>query len=61
GYVTQIGLDENDEIIGYQFIHFGKMMDMIKKGVDAAEAMEKAKGQYGRFDDAARKIDPRHE
>ncbi|MGL4345548.1 MAG: iron-sulfur cluster assembly scaffold protein, partial [Cellulosilyticaceae bacterium] len=36
GYVTQIGLDENDEIIGYQFIHFGKMMDMIKKGVDAA-------------------------
>lgn len=61
GYVTEIGLDENDEIIGYRFIHFGKMMDMIKKGTDAAEAMEKATGQYGRFDDAVRKIDPRHE
>lgn len=61
GYVTKLGVDENDEIIGYQFIHFGKMMDMIKKGIDATEAMEKATGQYGRFDDAVRTIDPRHE
>lgn len=61
GYVTKIGVDSNDEIIGYQFIHFGKMMDMIKKGVEAAEALEKATGQYGRFDEAVRKIDPRHE
>lgn len=61
GYVTKIGVDSNDEIIGYQFIHFGKMMDMIKKGTDAAEALEKATGQYGRFDEAVRKIDPRHE
>lgn len=61
GYVTEIGLDENDQIIGYKFIHFGKMMDMIKKGIDAQEALEKATGQYGRFDEAVRKIDPRHE
>ena len=53
--------DENGEIIGYRFIHFGKMMDMIKKGIAPAEALEKATGQYGRFDDAVRKIDPRHE
>lgn len=61
GYVTEIALDENDQIIGYKFIHFGKMMDMIKKGMDAQEALEKATGQYGRFDEAVRKIDPRHE
>ena len=61
GYVTEVGVDENGEIIGYRFIHFGKMMDMIKKGIAPAEAMEKAIGQYGRFDDAVRKIDPRHE
>ncbi|MEF9958871.1 MAG: iron-sulfur cluster assembly scaffold protein [Niameybacter sp.] len=61
GYVTKIGVDENNEIIGYQFIHFGKMMDMIKKGTDATEAMQKATGQYGRFDEAVRQIDPRHE
>ena len=36
-------------------------MDFLKKGVPAEEALEKAKGQYGRFDDAAKYIDPRHE
>ena len=37
------------------------MMDMIKKGIDANEALEKAKGSYGRFAGAAKYIDPRHE
>ena len=61
GYCTRIALDENDEIIGYEFVHLGKMMEMIKKGVEAAEALEKAKGQYGRVADAVKIIDPRHE
>ena len=61
GYVTKVALDEDDEIIGYKFVHLGKMMDMIKKGVDANEALEKASGQYGRVDGAAKLIDPRHE
>ncbi|MDF2596729.1 MAG: hypothetical protein K0R69_3070 [Clostridia bacterium] len=61
GYVTEIALDNEDQIIGYRFIHFGKMMDMIKKGMDANEAIQKATGQYGRFDEAVRKVDPRHE
>ena len=61
GYITDIALDENDEIIGYKYVNFGKMMDFIKKGDDANTAIEKAKGQYGRVADAARLIDPRHE
>ena len=61
GYVTHIGLDENGEIIGYEFVHLGKMMDMIKKGTDANEALKKATGKYGRFDEAATVIDPRCE
>ncbi len=61
GYVTEIGLDEDKEIIGYKFIHFGKMMDMIKTGMEAAEAMEKATGTYGRFADAVKTVDPRQE
>jgi len=36
-------------------------MEMIGKGMDANEAKEKATGQYGRFDEAAKVIDPRHE
>ena len=61
GYITKIAIDENNAIIGYKFVHLGKMMEMIKKGVDANEALEKASGQYGRVDDAAKLIDPREE
>lgn len=59
GYVTQIGLDENDEIIGYQFVQLGIMMDLITKGVDAQTALTKASGTYGRFAEAVKTINPR--
>ena len=61
GYITELALDENDEIIGYKYVNFGKMMDFIKAGNDAQTALEKASGQYGRVADAARMIDPRKE
>lgn len=61
GYVTHIALDENDEIIGYEYVNFGKMMDAVKNGVDANQAIKDATGSYGRFDEAAKVIDPRKE
>ncbi len=61
GYVTRIALDKEDRIIGYEFVHLGKMMESIRKGVAAQDAMEKAKGSYGRFADAAKYVDPRKE
>lgn len=61
GYCTRMALDANDEVIGYEFVHLGKFMDMVKKGMDANEALEKAKGSYGRFKDAVKYIDPRNE
>ena len=61
GYITKLAVDEEGQIIGYKFVHLGKMMESIAKGMDANEAMEKASGQYGRVDDAAKLIDPRHE
>ena len=61
GYVTGLALDENDEVIGYQFVSLGKMTDFIKNGDDPNTAWEKAKGQYGRVADAVKIIDPRKE
>ncbi len=61
GYVTRMALDKDDQVIGYEFVSFGKMTDFIKKGDDAATAYEKAMGKYGRFDDAVKYIDPRKE
>jgi NifU-like protein involved in Fe-S cluster formation len=61
GYVNRIALDEKNQIIGYEFINLGKMMDFIKKGDDANKALEKSKGTYGRFANAAKYVDPRKE
>ena len=30
GYITEIGLDENDQIIGYKYVNIGKMMQKYK-------------------------------
>ena len=59
GYVTRMALDENDEVIGYEFVSLGKMTDFIKKGMEPNEAYQKAMGKYGGFDGAAKYIDPR--
>lgn len=61
GYITKLALDSNNEVIGYEYVNLGKMMDLIKAGTDANEAVKKATGKYGRFDDAVKTIDPRHE
>jgi NifU-like protein involved in Fe-S cluster formation len=61
GYVTELGLDKNSEIIGYKFVRLGIMMELIQKGEDPSDALEKATGTYGRFADAVKTINPRHE
>ena len=61
GYVLKTALDENNEVIGYQFLKLGKMLEDIRHGVTPDEAYKNNIGQYGRFDGAAKYIDPREE
>ena len=61
GYITKLAVDENNEVIGYQFVRLGKMMEAIRHGKDPKEAYESNIGTYGRFADAAKYIDPREE
>ncbi len=61
GYVLNIGLDEGNEVIGYKFVHLGKMMEAIRHGKSPAEAYEANIKTYGRYDDAVKYIDPREE
>ena len=64
GYIKTLALDKNDEICGYEFVHLGKFMDLVKKGVDANEALKQVTGSYGRFSKeagAVKYIDPRKE
>ncbi len=61
GYVTKMALDENGEVIGYQFVRVGKMLEDIRHGMTPNEAYEKNVGSYGRFANAPKYIDPREE
>ncbi len=61
GYVVSLALDERGEIIGYQFCKVGKMLEDIRHGVSPNEAYEKNIGVYGRYENAAKYIDPREE
>jgi len=59
GYILELGLDANNEVIGYKFVHLGKFMDAIKRGEDPKEAYEANIKTYGRYADAVKYIDPR--
>ena len=61
GYILRLGLDADNEVIGYEFVNLGKMMDAIKAGTDPKEAVEGAMGRYGQWDNPAKVIDPREE
>ena len=61
GYITKIALDKNNEIIGYEYVKTGPMMDMIAKGTDANEAVKANTNSYGRFADGVKFVNPRHE
>lgn len=59
GYITKEGLDENGEIIGYEYVAIGSLMKSLREGVDSKEAIKKATKTYGRFNEAVTIIDPR--
>ena len=64
GYITKEFLDEDNEVCGYEYVHMGKFMDAIKKGVPAEEALKQVTGTYGRTtaeQGAVKSIDPRKE
>jgi len=64
GYITKQFLDEDNEVCGYEYVHMGKFMDAIKKGVPADEALKQVTGTYGRTtkeQGAVKSIDPRKE
>lgn len=64
GYITRMALDAGNEVIGYEFVRLGKMMEDIRKGKSADEAMKANTATYGRFkaeDGVVKFIDPREE
>ena len=64
GYILKTALDKDNQVIGYQFVRLGKMLEAIRHGMDPKEAYEKNIGTSGRFSaeqGAVKYIDPREE
>ncbi|MFA6860714.1 MAG: hypothetical protein WCR30_04960 [Clostridia bacterium] len=61
GMIRKIALDENDEIIGYEFVKSPALIEALEKGASGPEALESCTKQYGRFKEGKKFIDPRHE
>ena len=66
GYVTRCALDEDNLIIGYEFVNLGKMMEFVNKSsqedlekMSVKDFIKKFQKSYGRFADAAKVINPR--
>lgn len=61
GYILNLAVDKNGEVIGYKFVRLGKMLEAIRHGADPKEAYESNISTYGRYDEADKYIDPREE
>ncbi|MCL2062674.1 MAG: hypothetical protein FWH03_08660 [Firmicutes bacterium] len=61
GYITKLALDKDDLVIGYEFVKLGVMMEKIRAGKSANDALKESTGIYGRYENAAKYIDPRKE
>ena len=59
GYITKEALDENGEIIGYEYVAIGSLMKSLREGVNSKEAIAKSTKTYGRFNEGVSFIDPR--
>lgn len=60
GYISKLALDENKEIIGFEYINTAVLIKALQNGVGGQDALNKATKHYGRFDDAQEYIDPRN-
>ncbi|GHU56558.1 nitrogen-fixing protein NifU [Clostridia bacterium] len=61
GYITRLALDKDNLVIGYEYVQLGKVLDAVKKGTDANDALKNETKSYGRFADGVKFIDPRKE
>jgi NifU-like protein involved in Fe-S cluster formation len=58
GRITKLALDENNEIIGYEYVNLSKLLRLLQEGKDGRSALAETTKKYGRYDEAKKYIDP---
>ena len=61
GYITKMALDENDEVIGYEYVNLGLLLRNMQseENLTCKQAMEKSIKTYGRFNEGKKFVNPR--
>ena len=59
GYITKLALDENNEIIGYEYLNIGGLVKELEKGTNYENARKNNCKTYGRFAEGVKFLDPR--
>jgi NifU-like protein involved in Fe-S cluster formation len=61
GFIGKMAFDKNDEVIGYEYIQVGKMLELIENGMSADDALKKTTLSYGRFGEGVKFVNPRRQ
>ncbi|MBE7082936.1 MAG: hypothetical protein E7378_04635 [Clostridiales bacterium] len=61
GYITKLALDQNNEIIGYEYINAGSLIKKLESGMPYDQARSQSSKVYGRYNEGVKFIDPRGE
>lgn len=59
GYITRQALDENGEIIGFEYVNTSLLVELLQKGETAKNAMKQSTKTYGRFNEGVSFVNPR--
>ena len=58
GRITKLALDENNEIIGYEYVNTNRLLNLLKQNIDCKDALKQTTKTYGRYSEAKKYIDP---
>ena len=61
GYITKMALDENDEVIGYEYVNLGLLLKNMQsdENLTCKQAFKKSTKTYGRFNEGKKFVNPR--
>ncbi len=59
GYISKLALDNNNEIIGFEYVNTNKLVTLLQNGMAGTEALKSSTRTYGRFNEAVKVVNPR--
>jgi len=59
GYITQLALDSNSEVIGYEYVDINYLIEKLRNGESPTQTLAECTKTYGRFTQGVKFLNPR--